>query len=157
MKRKVFIIGLICLIVDQISKLLIVSNYSVNKSKEIISSFFSITYVKNTGAAWGMFSNGTLILAIISLVFLYFFIDFILKSDKISKLNVFSYGLIIGGIVGNLIDRLARGYVVDFLDFKIFSYDFPVFNIADTFIVVGIILLIIESFIKDKKVEHDSR
>lgn len=157
MKKKVFIIGLICLIIDQISKLLIISNYGVNESKEIISSFFSITYVKNTGAAWGMFSSGTLILAIISLVFLYFFIDFILKSDKISKLNAFSYGLIIGGIVGNLIDRLARNYVVDFLDFKIFSYDFPVFNIADTFIVVGIILLIIESFIKDKKVEHDSR
>ncbi len=148
MKKKIFIIGLISVIVDQISKILISLNFDVNNSVKVISSFFSITYVKNTGAAWGIFSNGTLVLALISIIFLYFFIDFIVKSDKISKINVFSYGLITGGIVGNLIDRLARGYVIDFLDFKIFSYDYPVFNIADTFIVVGIILLIIDSFIK---------
>ncbi len=154
MKKKTFIIGLICVIIDQLSKILIISNFSNNGSITIIPSFFSLTYVRNTGAAWGIFSNGTLILIFISLIFLYFFIDYILKNDIISKLSIVSYGLILGGIIGNLIDRIIRNYVVDFLDFKIFSYDFPVFNIADCFIVIGIILLIIEIlFGKNKDIE----
>lgn len=150
MKKKVAIIAAICIFIDFISKLLVINNLEVNTGFNIINSFFSILYVKNTGAAWGMFSNGTMILAILSMIFLYFAIKYIYESKNISKLSIISYGMLIGGIIGNLIDRLLRGYVIDFLSFNIFGYNFPVFNIADTFIVISIILIVIESIIKER-------
>ena len=150
MKKKVAIIAVICIFIDFISKLLVINNLEVNTGFNIINSFFSILYVKNTGAAWGMFSNGTMILAILSMIFLYFAIKYIYESKNISKLSIISYGILIGGIIGNLIDRLLRGYVIDFLSFNIFGYNFPVFNIADTFIVISIILIVIESIIKER-------
>ena len=67
-------------------------------------------------------------------------------------MSAISYGMLFGGVIGNLIDRLFRGYVIDFLNFQFFSYDFPVFNIADCFIVVSIIFIVIEMFIESKKV-----
>ena len=149
MKKKLLIFSILCILIDQISKLLIVNSYDVNSGFSVIDGFFSITYIKNTGAAWGMFSNGTIILSLISIVFLFFMIKYIYELKKVSYLNVISYGMLFGGIIGNLIDRLIRNYVVDFLNFNIFGYDFPVFNIADCFIVISIILIVIESW-RDK-------
>lgn len=149
MKKKLLIFSILCILIDQISKLLIVNSYDVNGGFNVIDGFFSITYIKNTGAAWGMFSNGTIILSLISIVFLFFMIKYIYELKKVSYLNVISYGMLFGGIVGNLIDRLIRNYVVDFLNFNIFGYDFPVFNIADSFMVISIILIVIESW-RDK-------
>ena len=151
MKKKLLIITIICVLIDQITKFLVVSNLDLDTGFNIIPSFFSITYVRNTGAAWGMFSNGTMILAILSTIFLYFAIKYIYEAKNITKLNAISYGLLVGGIIGNLIDRLLRNYVVDFLNFNIFGYNFPVFNIADTFIVISIILIVIDSFVKEGK------
>ena len=151
MKKKLIIIAIISILIDQISKFIIVSNFSISSSITVIPSFFSIMFVKNTGAAWGIFSNGTLILAIASIIFLLFAIKYIYELKTISKLSVFTYATLIGGIIGNLIDRLFRGYVVDFLSFNIFGYSFPVFNIADIFIVVSIILIVIESIWKEGK------
>ena len=148
MKKKILLITIFSILIDQLSKLIIISNFEVGKSLSVIPSFFSITYVKNTGAAWGMFSNGTIILSLVSIVFLFFAFKYIYEAKNISLFNVFAYGMLLGGIIGNLIDRLIRGYVVDFLNFEIFNYDFPVFNIADCFIVISIILIIIESFTK---------
>lgn len=152
-KTTLFAISLICFLIDQISKVFVIHFCELGVSNYVIPSFFSITYVKNTGAAWGMFSNGTIILALISMVFLFFAIKYILNKDNISKLSTISYAMIIGGVLGNLLDRLFRNYVVDFLSFNIFSYSFPVFNIADCFIVIGIILVLIESFLENKKVK----
>lgn len=149
LKKKLLIFSILCILIDQISKLLIVNSYDVNGGFSVIDGFFSITYIKNTGAAWGMFSNGTIILSLISIVFLFFMIKYIYELKKVSYLNVISYGMLLGGIVGNLIDRLVRNYVVDFLNFNIFGYDFPVFNIADCFIVISIILIVIDSW-RDK-------
>ena len=72
-----------------------------------------------------------------------------MNKEKLLNLECLSYGMIIGGIVGNLLDRLIQGSVIDFLDFKIFGYDYPIFNLADSFIVVGIIILFIASIRKD--------
>lgn len=119
-------------------------NVLPNKGIEIIKNFFYIIEVKNTGGAWGMFSGNVPILALISafvVVLLYFF----LKSEKnLTKLSITYYGLLFAGIIGNLIDRLINGYVIDFLNFYIFGYDYPVFNIADIFIVIGIGLMVID-------------
>ena len=103
-----------------------------------------------------MFSDGTLLLAIISILFLIFAIIYISKLKYVSKISSVAYGMFIGGIVGNLIDRLGRHYVVDFLSFDIFGHPFPVFNIADSLIVISIILIIVESLIKEMN-ENDSR
>lgn len=155
MKKKVLIITLICIFIDQLSKFMIINNFDVNTGKSIISSFFSIVYIRNTGAAWGFFSNGTIALAILSIVFLIFIIKYILDLKEINKIDTFSYGLLIGGIIGNLIDRLIRNYVVDFLSFKFFSYSFPVFNIADCFIVVSIILICVMYLLNSREVERN--
>ena len=147
MLKKIYIISFIGLLVDQISKIIIDKILNINSSIKVIDSFFNITYVRNTGAAWGMFSNNTLLLALISIIFLYFIIKFINENIKdFNNLNAVSFGFIIGGLIGNLIDRLFRTYVIDFFDFNIFGYDFPVFNIADILIVLAVLLLIIESF-----------
>ena len=73
---------------------------------------------------------------------MYFIYYFIKNETKITKFVIIEYGLLIGGILGNFIDRVVYGYVIDYLDFKIFNYDFAIFNLADTFIVIGVILLI---------------
>ena len=151
MKKKIIIIAVICILIDFISKILVINNLEVGTGITIIPNFFSISYIKNTGAAWGMLSNGTLILAGVSVVFLFFAIKYIYDLKNISKLSVFSYGMLIGGIIGNLIDRLFRNFVIDFLSFNIFGYDFPVFNIADCFIVISIILIVIETLLKEGK------
>ena len=142
MKKRVYIYSIIGLIIDILTKLFMISKLPLGKSKVIIDKFFSFTMVHNTGGAFGIFSNNTILLLIISVLFVVGFIYYIEKS-KPSKLEEICYGMILSGIVGNMLDRLIRGYVIDFLDFKIFGYDYPVFNFADIFIVVGVILLII--------------
>ena len=155
MKKRIFIIAFILFIIDMITKIIVTSNMTVGSSINVISGFFSITYVENTGAAWGIFSNGTVLLGLLSVVFLIVFTKYILDQKSISLFNSINYALIIAGVFGNMIDRFARGFVVDFLNFQIFSYDFPVFNVADIFIVVGIMLVVIDYLLVGGK--NDSR
>ena len=149
MKKKIVIITIVCILIDFISKILVINNLDVGTGVTVIPSFFSLSYVQNTGAAWGIFSNGTLLLAVVSKAFLFFAIKYIYEAKSISKLSIFSYVMLIGGIIGNLIDRLFRNYVIDFLSFNIFGYSFPVFNIADCFIVISIFLIVIETLLKE--------
>ena len=118
-------------------------NVVPEKGIEIIKNFFYITNVKNTGGAWGMFSGNVPILALISAIVVLVLIYFLKEERKLNKISITYYGILFAGIIGNLIDRLFLGYVRDFLDFYIFGYDYPVFNIADICIVVGVLLLII--------------
>lgn len=141
MKKNIYLLAVLGILIDQITKLL--SNlYLVDIV--IIKNFFNLTYVENTGAAWGIMNNDRIILVCISILAMLLVIKYINSEISINKLSTFSYGFILGGIVGNLIDRVFRGYVIDFLNFNIFDYNFPVFNIADSLIVVGIILMFIE-------------
>lgn len=119
-------------------------NVVPQKGIEIIKNFFYITNVKNTGGAWGMFSGNVPILALISFSVVLVLIYFLKEEKQLNKLSITYYGLLFAGIIGNLIDRLFLGYVIDFFNFYIFGYDYPVFNIADIFIVLGIILMIVE-------------
>ena len=140
--KKIFIISFIILIIDIISKKLVVSFMIENESIKVIDNFFSLTYVKNTGVAFSMIEGYVWLIIIVTIVILFMLFKFI-KDDTNNKFDLISYGFIIGGAVGNLIDRLFYGYVVDFFDFSIFSYQAPIFNVADIFIVVGVFLLII--------------
>lgn len=141
MKKIIYLIAGIGIIVDQITKFL-ASIYLDNI--DIIPGFFSLTYVENKGAAWGILNNSTIVLVGISVIVLLIISKYISSTIEFTKLSVVSYGLLIGGIFGNLIDRIFRGFVIDFLNFNILGYNFPVFNIADTMIVIGVILMFIE-------------
>ena len=146
--KKVYIIALISLIIDQIVKIL-VSNYLIlGQTTKIINNFFYLTYVQNTGAAFSILIGYRYILIIITLIFLYYLYKYTKKQTNPNKLAILSHGLLLGGIIGNLIDRIIYGYVIDYLDFMIFNYNFPIFNLADTFIVIGCIILVINSYVK---------
>lgn len=128
---------------DQFVKYMIVNNFSLYESKAIINNFFNITYIRNYGAGFSIFQNETIFLVIISIIAIILLGYLIIKSKKEESIYRFSYLLILSGALGNLIDRIRLTYVVDFLDFNILGYDFPIFNVADCFITIGCFLLII--------------
>lgn len=139
-KKKLYIVLVLGILLDQLSKLIVIKNLDFAASINIIKNFFRLTYVKNTGAAWSILQNNRFLLIIITIFVLIGLIYYIYKNGK-EKDNII-YGLLIGGIIGNLIDRICYGYVIDFLDFNIFGYAFPIFNVADMLIVISIFIMI---------------
>lgn len=152
-KRAILAIVLPCVLFALLLTLDLVSKHLIDKSlgtvgasREIIHGFISFIYVHNSGAAWGIFSGRPIFLIIISIIVIALFIAFyVLRlrkfKDKISLWLSVSLGFIAGGCFGNLIDRIAFGYVRDFINFDFMN--FPVFNVADICLTVGIILLFI--------------
>ena len=134
-------ISLILVLIDQIVKYYISKHYLLGVSSAIIPGFFNITYAENTGAAFSLLSGNTYLIVIVSFILLFILYKYIFKGDKYDFVKM----LIIGGIISNLIDRVFRGYVIDYFDFNIFGYSFPIFNIADICIVVGAILFIFKT------------
>src|SRR5699024_8083776 len=98
-----------------------------------------------------------LLLIIISIIVILTIFYYIRKNKVVDKLEITSFSLIIGGSLGNLFDRLLRGYVIDFLDFRFFGYNFTIFNLADVFIVVGVFLIIIKTSRKEDKNANSNR
>lgn len=141
--KKIGLISLIVFFIDRLTKILITNNFSLNVRNKIINKFFYITNCHNTGAAFSIFSGNIIFLILITLIVLYLIYNTLKKKKSMSKIISISYGLLLGGILGNLFDRLFYGYVIDFLDFQIFKFDFAVFNVADTAIVIGAIILLI--------------
>lgn len=127
--------------IDIISKIIV---SEVNQV--VIKNFFYITYVKNTGAAFSMFASNTKMVLAISLVITLGIFYYVTKSKKTSGLCGYGYAMILGGALGNLFDRIVYGYVRDFLDFRIFGYNMAIFNLADTFIVLGVVVLMIDTW-----------
>ena len=142
MSKKIFIISIIIFIIDGISKSIISAYLKLNQSIEIIKDFFYLRYIHNTGASWGILENNRILLIILSIIAIIILIRYSYAFKK-TKLNLYGFGFLLGGVLGNLSDRILNGYVIDFFDFIVFNYDFPVFNIADIFIVLGVIILII--------------
>ena len=144
MKKKYIFIILFCLLlilIDFISKYLVINLIS-NKTIIIIKNFLKFLYVKNTGAAFGIMSGNIIILVIVTLILLFYIIKEV-KNNVDNKWILISYLLILSGAIGNLIDRIFRGYVVDFISFTLFDKEMAVFNIADSYITIGVFLLII--------------
>lgn len=152
----VYIICIILLIIDFISKRIVISNLELGKSIKVIKNFFYLTYTRNTGAAFSILEDSQILLIIITVIIL-FFINKNLNRSKLSKTETISFGLILGGILGNLYDRIAYNYVVDFLDFKLFGYNYPIFNLADTFIVIGVFILLIKYIKEDIHERNNSK
>ncbi len=145
MKKKIMLITAFIFFLDQLIKLIISSFFHLNTSITIIPNFFNITYLENSGAAWSIL-NGHLSLLIIIAIIALFLIMYYMKKFTLNKRNIIAFGLIYGGLLGNLFDRLFHGYVIDYIDFKIINYNYPVFNIADMALVIGIFLIIIAIF-----------
>ena len=122
----------------------------LNTSIDIIPKFFSILYVQNTGAAFSILEDNTILLIIISALFVVILDRYIKKEEHFTKLGVISLGMIMGGIFGNLIDRILRHSVIDYLSFTVLKYNFPVFNLADIGITVGVGLYILSMILERK-------
>lgn len=141
MKKKSLIIALIVVFYDQLIKYVIDGSFYYGQLKAIIPKFFYLTKVYNDGAAWSVLRGSVtvlIIVAILALVFLYRYE----KSFKKNKKNILAFGLVYGGLVGNLIDRIRLGHVIDYFKIDLGHYEFPIFNLADIAIVVGFILII---------------
>lgn len=147
----IIILSTILVIIDQVSKIIVINNLTNNKSVEVIKSFFYLTYTNNTGAAFSILTGKRILLILVSLIVIGILIYYIKKTKIEKKINKIALSLVIGGSIGNLIDRIVKGAVIDFLDFKIFGYNYPIFNLADTFIVLGVFLLLIGMFRKEEK------
>ncbi|MFY9284741.1 MAG: signal peptidase II [Miniphocaeibacter sp.] len=137
------IVIVLALIIDQFTKFKALN--LKNNSIDLIGKKIQLVYVENRGAAFGFFQNKKFILLFATIIIILLLVITLIKNySKFSLLSIISLSLIIGGAIGNLIDRFFRGYVVDFISYTFFNgYEFPVFNFADIFVVSGCILLII--------------
>jgi len=152
-KRKYWVLSILTvsiIILDQLTKTLVVKHFRLGETLSIITDFFNFTYIRNTGAAFGIFAHANpafripffVIVPIIALAAIAYIFRKIPDTDlKLSS----ALSLVIGGAVGNLIDRIQLGYVVDFLDFHWnYRYHFPAFNIADSAICIGVGILMLD-------------
>ena len=148
------IAGIATIVLDQISKFYILSNFELNYYRDFLPGLIDLTFIENGGGAWGMLSGYTWVLLLITAIVMVVCVAILIKIGFKNKLMFWSICLVLGGGIGNMIDRIFRdGKVVDFLHFT-FWPQFPVFNIADIAIVIGaglLILYYIKSMINDSK------
>lgn len=138
-KKNVFIFStaIIILLLDQLAKFLIRQNFQLNQSIPIIKNVLHLTYITNTGSAFGLFRDFNFIFVIFSIIVIAIIFYYVKNIENNEKPLQFSAGLLLGGTIGNLIDRLFYGAVIDFIDFRIW----PVFNFADSAVTISAILL----------------
>ena len=150
MKKSNIILSIVLVIVllgiDLLLKYL-VSTYLTTVN--IIDNFFSLTYVLNDGAAFSLFASRIYLLILIAIICL-FFIIYELKNNLDDRVLSIGYSLVLAGLLGNFLDRLIDGYIIDYLSFKILGYNYPIFNFADILIVVGIVIVIIKEILKER-------
>ncbi|GAB4222155.1 MAG: signal peptidase II [Francisella sp.] len=153
-KGKYFILSVLIVFADLYTKNL-ANSYLEFAQPVKVTNFFNLTLLYNHGAAFSILSNDQtswqmIMFSIISFVAAIVLIFLIIKQPADDKINLFSFALVLGGDLGNFYDRAFRGYVVDFLDFHVGNYHWPAFNIADSAITCGIVILIIFSFFNKK-------
>jgi signal peptidase II len=147
MRKYHFLIALLVVMLDRASKWLVAANISLHDSIPVLPGFFRITHVQNSGAAFGLFAESAsewkvAMLILFSLLALAVVCALLWKNSHAMSSTGVGLALILGGALGNLWDRLLTGHVVDFLDFYLGSYHWPAFNVADSAIVVGALLLV---------------
>ncbi len=147
----VFLIGLAILFLDQLTKQAIRAEFVYGESRPVVEGFFNLVYVRNDGAAWNMLAGHGIILILISVAVLVALVVFRKHFLEDGLFHRVLMGLMIGGIAGNLIDRIRFGWVTDFLDFQFGSYHYPSFNVADSAICVAVGLYIIFNLLEQKE------
>ena len=142
----------VTIIVDQLTKFLVVKYMTLGQSISVIDNFLYITSHRNEGAAWGILQGKMIFFYVVTLVVIGLVILWIRKLDiKKEKLLVIALSLILGGALGNFIDRVMYQHVVDFINTYIFGYDFPIFNIADSALCIGVFLMDVDAILDIKR------
>ncbi len=151
---KIMLIIVSIFLLDRFTKVLVINNLSLGESISIIDDFLNITYVNNHGAAFGIMDGKVIFIVIVSiLIFAYLIYE--IRKESHSKLITISISFVIGGLLGNLFDRVVYGHVIDFFDFNLFGYDFAIFNVGDAFIVIGTILLAIGFLLEERNANNN--
>jgi len=135
-------LSIFIILIDQFTKYIILNNYKKFINKDFL--LFRLDFVKNYGAAFNIFSGSRIFLSLISIFFSILLIYLIFRKNTLNPFDLYSYSFILGGTIGNGIDRIYRGFVVDFINLNIIN--FPVFNIADISINIGFIILLYNIF-----------
>lgn len=158
-----FIFAVFVLLMDQVTKWIVVKEMYLGESIPVMEGIFYLTSHRNAGAAFGILQNQRWFFIVITILVVVGIIYYLLQLKGEKKLMSWALGLILGGALGNFADRLLYGEVVDFLDVKIvlgtFYYDFPIFNVADSALVIGVGIILIDTImetvkeIKNKKLE----
>ena len=151
--KKIVGIASFITVLDQLIKYLVTIFMALGESVGLIPHFFSLTFVKNRGVAFSLFEGSQIPIIALSIMVLFVLYAWVKKQKKDSW-NIFSFGLLLGGIIGNLIDRIFRAGVVDYLDFQLLGYDAPIFNLADIAVVIGGFLLIVIMWREDKRCKN---
>lgn len=141
----IIILSIIFLIIDQITKILVVNQLLPGENIEIIKNIFSIIYTNNTGAAFSILLGKRIFLIVVAVLIIGVLLYYIKRNKIEKKIDIIALSFVIGGSLGNLVDRIVRGYVIDFISIKIGNYNFPIFNVADILIVIGVFLLLLSS------------
>ncbi len=151
--KKIFSIAVTIIIFDQIMKYVFCNAINMGESIIIIPNFFSFTLVKNTGVAFSLFSGSQIPIILLAIMIIIGLFKWIQKQE-LTIWKVIAFGLLYGGIFGNLIDRIFRAGVIDYLDFTIFGYSFAIFNFADICVVCGAILMMAIFWKEDWQCKH---
>ncbi|WP_069366690.1 signal peptidase II [Salisediminibacterium beveridgei] len=146
-----YLIAILVIALDQITKYIVVRQMDQGQSIELISGFLYLTSHRNAGAAFGILQGQMWLFYIATVVVAGVIIYMIITQTKDSRFFGISLGLVLGGAIGNFIDRLLEGEVVDFIDVFIFTYNFPIFNVADMALVIGVGLMMIYFIIEEKR------
>lgn len=151
--KKIFSIAVTIIIFDQIMKYVFCNAINMGESIIIIPNFFSFTLVKNTGVAFSLFSGSQIPIILLAIMIIIGLFKWIQKQE-LTIWKVIAFGILYGGIFGNLIDRIFRAGVIDYLDFTIFGYSFAIFNFADICVVCGAILMMAIFWKEDWQCKH---
>jgi len=144
-----YLIALAVVVIDQLTKWLVVNNMYLGEQIPILENLLYITSHRNRGAAFGILQDQMWLFFIITVVVVIGIVYYLQTQVKYIGTGI-AFGLVLGGAIGNFIDRLFRGEVVDFIDVKIVGYDFPIFNVADSCLVIGVILLMLFTLKEEK-------
>lgn len=151
-KYLIFPAALGIVLIDQVSKIIVRSNLMINERFVLIPDIFNLTHAENTGAAFSLFSGQVEVLTLISILAIVVMVVYcVLEHNQLNILQLLGWGFLLGGTIGNLIDRLFLGSVTDFFDFTLIN--FPVFNFADVFIDTGAFIIILLSLFCNKKAD----
>ena len=144
------LVAILVVLLDQATKEWVRGAFSLHESLPVVPGFFHLTYIRNTGAAWGMFSGQNLALAVLAFAMLVALVLFRRQFLPPGRVHRVALGLLCGGIVGNLFDRLRLDYVVDFLDFFHRGWHFPAFNVADSAICIGVAIYVLGTLLASR-------
>jgi|SRR5699024_9497195 len=146
-----YIFAFIIIAIDQLSKWLVRATMEIGEQILLIDNFFFLTSHRNSGAAWGILEGRMIFFYMITFLVVIGVIYYMQKYAKKDPLLATGLSLFLGGAIGNFIDRLLFQEVTDFLDFNLFGYNFPIFNIADSSLTIGVILIIIATIMEERK------